>query len=112
MCNAIARTGKHKRVCGQVEQQYESAEHDLRSARQSAGIQQWLDVMLDKSSAVPQLAATHAQRILQRRQRANPSGELDEHSPHRRRDMERHYCRPAQREQAAQNNESDESEMD
>lgn len=68
--------------------------------------------MLDKTSLVTGPAAGHPESILERCERANPGGDLDEDPPYDRRKMRPSHFRPPQHQKSPQPNEEDESQVE
>ena len=111
MCSFTAKARQGYAIRGEIEQQYQAAEHNLRSARQSGGIKQRPNVVLDETAAVTSAAALHAQRIFQRRKRTNPTHVLDQYAPHCSGNVKKCHPRPAQNQQSSQNDKEDKREM-
>ena len=68
--------------------------------------------MLNEPTGISCLTAADAQRILERRERTDPSGVLDQDSPDCSRNVQPRDPGPAHYEETPQNHEEDESEVD
>jgi hypothetical protein len=98
-------------ICGQIDEQGDTPEHDLRSTREPGGVEQRLDVVLNESSAVSRLPSAATERILERRQGTNPPGVLDENPPDGGGNVEQRHPGPAEHQQSAQYDKQDEREV-
>ena len=81
------------------------------AARETGRIDGANDVVVDEPAAIPRPPRPPAQQVLPARERALPSSQLDQCTPQRRRQVQPFQCRPADHQQAAENDEEDEGEV-
>ena len=106
-----AMPDENERVDGDVDGERQAAEHELIAPRQAVRIEHRQNVMRDEVALIARFAAGAAQAVFERRQRADPAGELDERAPDDGGDVKPGDARPAEREQPAEHDEDDEREM-
>src|SRR6185295_542997 len=87
------------------------AEGDLDAAREAGRIDRCSQIVIDEVTDVPWLTGPHAEVLLEGRQRTDASGELDQHAPHRGWKMQICDAWPPKQQQAAENDEQNESQM-
>ena len=102
---------KDERVHGQVEQKHQRAEHILCFAGQAFGVEHGQQVTSDEVAVVPGFTGAGAERVLERRERANPAAKLDCHAPDRGRQVCPQDFGPFQCQQPAKDDEQHEREM-
>lgn len=95
-----------------VEQENTEAEPELNPTRQSVRVDHRGDVVIDETAGVAGFAASSSERILERRQWADESHELDHGAVQSDGDVNPRQSSPAQREQPAEDDEQDEGEVE
>ena len=89
----------------EVDRESGSAEHELIGAGQTVWVENRQDVVRDEVPLVTGFAGGAPQTILERRQRADPTRELDERAPDDCRDVKPDDARPTQDQKAAEHDE-------
>ena len=102
---------KDPRVDGDIDGEREAAEEQLIAARETFWIENRKNVMGDEIALVSGLSLLPAQPVLERRQRTDPPGELDEHPPDNRRNMQPDHARPPEHQNPAEHDEDYECKM-
>jgi len=95
-----------------IEDQEKTPEEDLVPLGEPIRVEEWHHVAVDELTPVTLLTAHDAELVLQRRERADPAGELDEYRPAEGRQVQPGEVPPPEDEKAAQDGEQDESAMD
>ena len=108
----MAAASQHPCIGDDVHHHDESADGVLRIARESLRIEDREDVVCDEVARVVVQSGAAPQHVLERRERTDPAGELDERRPCRARDMRPGDAWPPHREHAAHCREDDERKMD
>lgn len=96
----------------QVHAYHAGGQDELDAAREPLGIDRGQQVILDEVARITRLAGALAQRVLPHGQRADPSAELHEAAPRRRRQLQPGHPAPFQRQQRTQGDEQDEGQVD
>ena len=94
-----------------VQSQHAGADGDLHGARQAAGVDQPQQVVLKEAHLVAAGAGQRPQVQFQRRERADPAGQLHHRAPQERGHVQERHPRPAQHRQPARHHEHDEREV-
>jgi hypothetical protein len=94
-----------------VDSEGQAAQPDLDWSRQVRRIEQWQDVVLDELTLLDGRPATLTKVVLERRQRTDPSAELDEDAPSGGRHVNPGEPRPARHQETTQDDEDDERRM-
>jgi hypothetical protein len=94
-----------------VDPNHQAADDELRLARQSRWIEHGKDVVRHEVTRVILEPGASAQRVLERRQRADPAREFDIDRPRRRRQMDPGHPRPAQRQHSPERREHHEAKV-
>jgi hypothetical protein len=95
-----------------VDHNHDGAEDPLQLARQRGGIEDRQQILLDETGGIPGAAAAPPQPVLERRQRADPAGELDPGAPDRRRHVQPGDPGAPEHQQPAEDDEEHEREVD
>ena len=98
-------------VNGDIDYDYQRAEHDLGRARQRCGVEHRGHVAPHEITCVYGLPGLCAQLVFQRRKRAESAAELDPCSPERCRQMYPDQISPAQRQPTAGDDKQREARM-
>ncbi len=112
MCRLRTSAAKNHEIDEAIHEEHQSAEHPLHFARQRVGIQRGDDVTLHEAGRIGRSATALAQPVLQRRERAEPAGELNPGAPACGRKVQPGDSPPAQYEQPAEYNEQHERTVD
>jgi hypothetical protein len=99
-------------VDAEVQTQYQAAQKQLDISTESGGVQHREDVMLDEITLVRRAACGGSEDILERRERADPAGELDHCTPYRGWDVQVRYPSPSQHQQSTEDHEEHEREVE
>ena len=95
-----------------VDTHHQRRQHQLRRPGQPAGVEHRQHVVAHEIALIGRLARSPPQLLLQRRERADPSGELDSHAPQRGGQMDPPHPRPAQHQEPAESDEGHEEEVE
>ena len=102
---------ERERIQQGVAEDHRSPEHQLRLARESLRVKYRQQIASDEVAFVRRGTSTFAQRVLERRQRADTAGELDARAPQRRWNVRPRYLRHRKYEKPAEGDKRDERKM-
>lgn len=108
---AVSFPVKDECIDQHIPRQHHDTEYDSKLIRQTAGIDQRRNVMLDKSTFVPRLPCCNPVRVLKRRQRANLAEEIDGRRPEHHGYMQPCHQWPVQDYQPSENGKQNKCEM-
>jgi hypothetical protein len=100
------------RVDADVQSQRKASEEQLIATREAVRIEDWKNVMGDEVALVGCFSLLTAQTVFEGCQWADPAGELDEHSPDNRGDVQPAQARPPECQQTAQHDEDHERKVE
>src|SRR6266849_2368051 len=106
------RAREDEQVGDQVDRQDRRAEQELDAAREARRVEDGNEVVLDESARVASRASLRALPVLQRGQRADPTGPFHEDAPQRGREVNPDRSRPAQDQERPGDDEEDEAEVE
>ena len=95
-----------------IHSQDEQPQYELDVSSECRGVKDGKNVVLDESARVARASCLSAERILQRRERADAARELDGGSPDCRRDVKPSHPRPTEDQQSTEHHEQHEQKVE
>src|SRR5687767_347480 len=109
---ALNMLSKDSHINAGVEDEHKDADDDLVPPREAGGVDDGHDVVRYEAAAVAGPSGLLQEVVFPLRERTIPAEPLDQHTPHRRRQMNPHQLRPPQHEKSAEDDEEDEGQVD
>ena len=94
-----------------IEQQYRQTEQNLYIGSESRRINQWHQVVFDKTGRVSAATCCGPQVVLQIGQWTDPAAKFNQHTPDYRRDMSQGQSMPEENQEATEHDEKNERRM-
>lgn len=107
----LTRFPKDVGVNTQIERDNEEPDYELDVSRERGGIEDRKNVMFDETARVTSATRLSAQRVFERRQRADPARELDGGAPDCTGNVQVGQLRPPQYQQPTEDDEHHEEEV-
>jgi hypothetical protein len=99
------------RIDGHIDCERNRAEEKLIATGEPFRIKDRKNILRDEISLIVRFSLLPAQPVFERRQGANPAGELDEHTPESRRNMNPDDAGPPDRQEPPEHDKDHECEM-